>query len=58
MIEQPYIETAHQSFDSAVQRYLVWMVEYQFPTLTAFFQKLEDLIVKVHPQTPVYSVPL
>lgn len=28
-------------------RYLVWMAEYQFPQLTAFFHKLEDLIVKV-----------
>jgi hypothetical protein len=43
----PYLEQAQQHFEACVQRYLTCMIEYQFPTLVAFFQRLEELVVKV-----------
>jgi len=43
----PYIEQANTHFEGSSQRYLSWLFEYEFPNLTAFFQRLEDLITKV-----------
>lgn len=38
------IQACHEA---AVQRYVAWSLGYEFPELTAFFVRLEDLIVKV-----------
>jgi hypothetical protein len=43
----PYIDQAQACHEAAVQRYIAWSLEYEFPQLTAFFGKLEELIVKV-----------
>lgn len=43
----PYIDQAQACHEAAVQRYVAWSLEYEFPQLTAFFVKLEELIVKV-----------
>jgi hypothetical protein len=45
----PYVKDAQAQFEACTQRYLCWMIDYQFPSLTAFFQRLEDLITKVGP---------
>ncbi len=34
-----------------MQRYVAWSLGYQFPDLTAFFARLEELIVKVREST-------
>ena len=33
--------------EAAVQRYVAWSLGYEFPELTNFFARLEDLIAKV-----------
>lgn len=43
----PYIDQAQACHEAAVQRYVAWSLEYEFPQLTAFFVKLEELIMKV-----------
>ncbi len=43
----PYIDQAQACHEAAVQRYVAWSLEYEFPQLTAFFVRLEELIVKV-----------
>lgn len=52
-----YIEQARNLYQACVQRYLTWMFEYQFPSLTTFFNKVEDVIAKVGMQDVRIHVP-
>ena len=43
----PYIDQGQAYHEAAVQRYVAWSLEYEFPQITAFFIQLEELILKV-----------
>eukprot|EP00752_Nemacystus_decipiens_P018748 g16809.t1 len=52
-----YVEQAESLQDLATTRYLEWLVGYQFPALTQFFARVEELVLTVGAADVTYHEP-
>ncbi|CBJ27024.1 conserved unknown protein [Ectocarpus siliculosus] len=52
-----YVEQADKLEEVSTTRYLEWLVGYQFPVLTQFFAKVEDLVMTVGAADVTYHEP-